>query len=224
MNVCIKFHGNQLNSSIYQILLVANKIQRNLSSRHNLLKISWQHIQLLFRYRPNNWQINAAISKTDILKLVVNIMYIMYNTCLFSAELYMLFMSPPLQRSVYIHRPMASEVIAIVTVVVNLINLTFLIRPARCRNVKHDERYRENKGRKNIPKQNTIMLPWQMIEIQIIWQLSKKKKNTCQCGCPHICLNLLLWQVHVCGNVIWATVISIIFNGCYTQAAPQQRY
>lgn len=57
------------------------------------------------------------------------------------------------------HRPLASEVIAIVTVEVNLINLIFLIRPDRGSNVKHGERCRENQRRKYIPKENNIMLP-----------------------------------------------------------------
>lgn len=41
-------------------------------------------------------------------------------------------------------------------------------------------------------------------------------------ACPQICLNLLLRQVHVCGNVLPAAVTAIIFNGCHTQVAPNE--
>lgn len=51
----------------------------------------------------------------------------------------------------------------------------------------------------------------------------RKGPNICVAGCPHICFNLLLRQVQVCGNVILAAMIAIIFNGYHTQVAPQQR-
>lgn len=59
---------------------------------------------------------------------------------------------------------MASEVIAIVTAEVNLINLICLVKPDPGSNVKHNERCRQNERKKYIPKANNIILTWQMIE------------------------------------------------------------